>query len=119
MRELQDMPQDEKNVKRMNNLQEESDKLKSQIEARRSEINDLETKLKEVENEKNNFQQQNEGLENDSEKEKEEKERPEADLSNLREEANVESSKLKDETVKQKNRPGRKCFVLFMNISTP
>ena len=29
MRELQDMPQDEKNVKRMKNLQEESDKLKS------------------------------------------------------------------------------------------
>ena len=126
-------------------LQKENDNLKSQIETHKSdfnkevlkhkndvtlkiqnqekEIQDLKDKikkytsdLKEVEKEKIKFQQQNEQLKNYSEKEKEGKKILEAELSDHKTKTAKHIEELQKKAMECSERPGRKCFFLFMII---
>ena len=126
-------------------LQKENDSLKSQIETHKSdfnkevlkhkndvtlkiqnqekEIQDLKDKikkytsdLKEVEKEKIKFQQQNEQLKNYSEKEKEGKKILEAELSDHKTKTAKHIEELQKKAMECSERPGRKCFFLFMII---
>lgn len=126
-------------------LQKENDNLKSQIETHKSdfnkevlkhkndvtlkiqnqekEIQDLKDKikkytsdLKEVEEEKIKFQQQNEQLKNYSEKEKEGKKILEAELSDHKTKTAKHIEELQKKAMECSERPGRKCFFLFMII---
>ena len=115
-----------KKRQKIEDLKKENKDLKDQRAKYESEVNEKETKFKEVESEKNYFQEQNKELKNYSQKEKE---KLEAELSDQKtkeikyvqmlRKLEKECSMLKEEIVKLKKRPGRKCLVLSVIILSP